>query len=188
VNVDDDASIVSANAQKQDRSNEELTIRIIDKDGVYAEQSTSAGYGVAQVSANIATSSPLRERDERGTGGGAATPSTTPEEFIELLVTVVYNDPEGRYQDADQAAGQLAALVHPDRRDEVVSDRDLPSPEAMADDSVTFELVESEVAEQSGSNSVLVRTVYTRSGERTERFYELRIGPENEWYIWDVGT
>lgn len=188
VNVDDDASIVSANAQKQDNSSEELTIRIIDRDSVYAEQSTSAGYGVGQVSANIATSSPIREREAGGSGGEAATPSATPQEFIELLVNFVYNDPEGRYQDTDQAAGQLVALTHPDRRDEVVPGRELPSPETLVDDSVTFELVESQVVEEKSSDSVVLRAVYTRSGERTERFYELRIGPENEWYIWAVKT
>jgi hypothetical protein len=187
VNVDDGANIVSANAQKQDNSNEELTIRIIHKDGVYAEQSTSAGYGVGQVSANIATGSPIRERDPVGSGD-SATPSMTPEEFVEFLVNTVYDDPEGRYQNADHAAQQLGALIHPDRRSEVIPGRGLPSPEAMADDDVTFELVESPVVEAKSANSVVVRVVYTQSGETIGRFYELRIGPEDEWYIWDVGT
>jgi len=53
VNVPDDASIISANAQKQDNSTEELTIRIVHRDEVVAEQSTSSGYGVAQVTERI---------------------------------------------------------------------------------------------------------------------------------------
>ncbi|SDG02606.1 hypothetical protein [Halorientalis regularis] len=53
VNVSDDASIISANAQKQDDSSEELTIRIVHRDEVVAEQSTSSAYGVAQVSENL---------------------------------------------------------------------------------------------------------------------------------------
>ncbi len=46
-------SIVSANAQKQEDNSEELTVRIIHQAETVAEQSTSAGFGVAQVSENL---------------------------------------------------------------------------------------------------------------------------------------
>lgn len=44
------AEVVSANAQKQDDSGQELTVQIIDESGVVAESSTTAEFGVAQVS------------------------------------------------------------------------------------------------------------------------------------------
>jgi hypothetical protein len=53
VNISDDASIISANAQKQEANSDTLTIRIVHQDEVVAEQSTSADYGVAQVSETI---------------------------------------------------------------------------------------------------------------------------------------
>lgn len=53
ITIDGDANIVSANAQKQDDSNEELTIRIVHNGEVVEEQSTSSAYGVAQVSTNL---------------------------------------------------------------------------------------------------------------------------------------
>lgn len=46
-------SIVSANAQKQEDNFEELTVRIIHQTETVAEQSTSAGFGAAQVSENL---------------------------------------------------------------------------------------------------------------------------------------
>jgi hypothetical protein len=51
--IPEDANIVSANAQKQDDSSEELTIRIVHEREVIAEQSTSSGYGLAQVSETL---------------------------------------------------------------------------------------------------------------------------------------
>jgi hypothetical protein len=53
VQVSNDANVVSANAQKQDDSGETLTIRIVHRDEVVAEQRTSASYGVAQVSTTL---------------------------------------------------------------------------------------------------------------------------------------
>ena len=53
IDLDDDAYIVSANAQKQDSGSDTLTIQI-SKDGkVVEESSTDAAYGVAQVSATL---------------------------------------------------------------------------------------------------------------------------------------
>jgi len=46
---DDDAMIISANAQKQDDSDDELTIQILEGGEVVAEESTTAEFGVAQV-------------------------------------------------------------------------------------------------------------------------------------------
>ncbi|WP_459194686.1 hypothetical protein [Halosimplex sp. J119] len=51
--VDNSADIVSGNAQKQDDGSGTLTAQIIVDGEVVNEQSTSAGYGVAQVSENI---------------------------------------------------------------------------------------------------------------------------------------
>lgn len=48
--VDESANVVSANAQKQDDSNQRLTIQIIVDEVVIAERSTTSEYGVAQVS------------------------------------------------------------------------------------------------------------------------------------------
>ncbi|WP_124195064.1 hypothetical protein [Natrarchaeobius chitinivorans] len=45
----DDSDIISANAQKQDDSDRELVIQILEDGEVVAEESTTAGYGVAQV-------------------------------------------------------------------------------------------------------------------------------------------
>lgn len=47
--VDGDPFIVSANAQKQDDSSNELVIEILEDGEVIASKRTSAGYGVAQV-------------------------------------------------------------------------------------------------------------------------------------------
>ena len=49
IDIDDDADIISANAQKQDDSDRELTIQILEDGEVVAEESTTAGFGVAQV-------------------------------------------------------------------------------------------------------------------------------------------
>lgn len=51
--VDNNASIVSGNAQKQDSGSGTLTVQILVDGEVIAEQSTSSEYGVAQVSENI---------------------------------------------------------------------------------------------------------------------------------------
>lgn len=53
IDMDDDASIVSANAQKMDDGSGTLTIQILKDGKVVEESSTDAGYGVAQVSANV---------------------------------------------------------------------------------------------------------------------------------------
>ena len=53
IDVDNSAHIVSANAQKQDASSSELTIQILKDGKVVKEASTSAEYGVAQVSASV---------------------------------------------------------------------------------------------------------------------------------------
>lgn len=45
----EDVNIVSANAQKQDDSSRELLIQILEDGEVVAEQSTTAEFGVAQV-------------------------------------------------------------------------------------------------------------------------------------------
>lgn len=52
IDIPDDASIVSANAQKMEANNEELTIQILRDGEVIQESSTTAEYGVASVSAN----------------------------------------------------------------------------------------------------------------------------------------
>lgn len=183
VNIDGDANIVSANAQKQDDSNDELTIRIINKNGVYAEQSTSADYGVAQVTANIATDSPIREREE---SDESSTPSTSPEEFIEFLINTIYNDPDNRYQNVDQVSSQLYGVIHPERAQNDLAPRELESLESIADDSVNFELINTEIIEDKG-NRVSMKVVYTKSDNRIERIYDLQLGPERtNWYVWDV--
>jgi len=51
--VDNNANIVSGNAQKQDSGSGTLTVQILVDGEVIAEQSTSGEYGVAQVSENI---------------------------------------------------------------------------------------------------------------------------------------
>lgn len=61
ISIEGDPLIVSANAQKQDDSSRELTVQIIENSEVIAEQSTSAGYGVAQVTSE----------DGAGSGGDA---------------------------------------------------------------------------------------------------------------------
>lgn len=61
IDIESDSLIVSANAQKQDDSSRELTVQIIENGEVIAEQSTSAGYGVAQVTSE----------DGAGSGGSA---------------------------------------------------------------------------------------------------------------------
>lgn len=53
IDLDDNAMIVSANAQKQDASGETLTIQILKDGNVVKEASTDAEYGVAQVSATV---------------------------------------------------------------------------------------------------------------------------------------
>jgi hypothetical protein len=183
VNVNDDADIVSANAQKQDASSGELTIRIVHRDGVYAEQSTSAEYGVAQVAANVTTDSPIRER----TGpDGSATPSASPEEFIDFLVNTIYDDPDNRFQNADQVSNQLYGVIHPDRRQNDLAPRELESLESIADDNVNIELVNSEIIDDNG-DQVSMRVAYTKAGDRIERIYDLQLGPERDaWYVWDV--
>jgi len=53
IDMDDDAMIISANAQKQDSSSDTLTIQILKDGKVVEESSTDAEYGVAQVSATL---------------------------------------------------------------------------------------------------------------------------------------
>ena len=53
IDMDDDASIVSANAQKMDGGSGTLTIQILKDGKVVEEANTDAEYGVAQVSANV---------------------------------------------------------------------------------------------------------------------------------------
>ncbi len=53
IDLDDDAYIVSANAQKQDSGSDTLTIQILKDGKVVEESSTDAAYGVAQVSATL---------------------------------------------------------------------------------------------------------------------------------------
>jgi len=50
IEIDGSPEIISANAQKQDDSSDELTIQILQDGEVVKESSTSAEYGVAQVS------------------------------------------------------------------------------------------------------------------------------------------
>ncbi|WP_254535261.1 hypothetical protein [Halomarina litorea] len=52
IDIDDSASIVSANAQKQDDRSGTLTIQILSNGEVLKESSTSAAYGVASVTAS----------------------------------------------------------------------------------------------------------------------------------------
>lgn len=53
IGVSYDASIISVNAQKQSDNSKTLTIRIVHKGKVVAEKSTSAAYGVVQVSETL---------------------------------------------------------------------------------------------------------------------------------------
>lgn len=53
IDMPDDASLISANAQKKDGSSKELTIQILKDGKVVKESSTTAEYGVAQVSASV---------------------------------------------------------------------------------------------------------------------------------------
>ncbi|MBS7258252.1 MAG: hypothetical protein KIG63_07375 [Methanobrevibacter sp.] len=53
IDMPDDASLISANAQKKDGSSNELTIQILKDGKVVKESSTTAEYGVAQVSASV---------------------------------------------------------------------------------------------------------------------------------------
>jgi hypothetical protein len=50
IDVPDDTLVVSANAQKQDRSPDKLTVQILRDGTVVAESSTTAEFGLAQVS------------------------------------------------------------------------------------------------------------------------------------------
>ncbi|WP_143823805.1 DUF6517 family protein [Halosegnis longus] len=58
--IEGDSFIVSANAQKQDDSSDTLTVQILENGEVIAERSTSAEYGIAQVTS------------EDGMGGGGS--------------------------------------------------------------------------------------------------------------------
>ncbi len=53
IDLDDDAYIVSANAQKQDGSSKTLTIQILKDGNVIEESSTDSAYGVASVSSSL---------------------------------------------------------------------------------------------------------------------------------------
>ncbi|WP_433630748.1 hypothetical protein [Halomicrococcus sp. NG-SE-24] len=53
VEVDSDANVVSANAQKEDGSGSKLTIQVLEDGNVVKETSTTAEYGVAQVTADV---------------------------------------------------------------------------------------------------------------------------------------
>ena len=53
IDMPDDASLISVNAQKKDGSSNELTIQILKDGKVVKESSTTAEYGVAQVSASV---------------------------------------------------------------------------------------------------------------------------------------
>lgn len=53
VEITGDVDIISANAQKQDDSSQELTVQILQDGQVIAEADTASGYGVAQVSESV---------------------------------------------------------------------------------------------------------------------------------------
>lgn len=53
IDMDDDAMIISANAQKMDSGSGTLTIQILKDGKVVEESSTDASYGVASVSATV---------------------------------------------------------------------------------------------------------------------------------------
>lgn len=53
IDLDDDAYIVSANAQKMDSSGRTLTIQILKDGNVVEESSTDTAYGVASVSGTL---------------------------------------------------------------------------------------------------------------------------------------
>lgn len=50
IDIEGSPNIISVNAQKQDDSDEELTVQILENDEVVKEASTTASYGLAQVS------------------------------------------------------------------------------------------------------------------------------------------
>lgn len=116
------------------------------------------------------------------------TPSFTPEEFIEYLVNTVYNDSENRFQNRDNVYRGVKAFVHPDRRTEVEFDNGLPPIDAILDDDVSFELVDTDIIEERSNTEVVIGVVYLQGGDRYTRAYELRMGPDTdyEWYIWDI--
>ena len=53
IDLDNDATVVSANAQKMDGGNSELTIQILKDGKVIEESNTDTEYGVASVSATV---------------------------------------------------------------------------------------------------------------------------------------
>lgn len=177
--ISSEAVTISANAQKRDDSSSELTIAIFEGESILQSASTRSSYGVAQVSANV------RGESSRTTEP-AIEPTFTPIEFVEYLVNTVYNDSEDRLRDESDATRAILTFVHPDRREDVSLGRGLPSPEAVVDDDVTFELIDTEVVEERSSTEVVVAVVYSQGGDRVTRRYELRIGPEDEWYVWEV--
>ncbi|QZX99179.1 hypothetical protein [Halobaculum rubrum] len=50
IDIDGSPNVITVNAQKQDGSDEKLTVQILESGDVVKETSTTAGYGVAQVS------------------------------------------------------------------------------------------------------------------------------------------
>ncbi len=64
IDIEDEPNIISANAQKQDDSSRELTIQILEDGVATAEESTTAEFGVAQVTFGDGVSS--------GGGGGSS--------------------------------------------------------------------------------------------------------------------
>lgn len=83
--------IVSANAQKQDDSSDELVIQILKGGKVIAEESTSAEYGIAQVTS---------EDDDSGSGSDGSSGST-------FEVKVEYN---GEWQGSVSAGGSSRSI------------------------------------------------------------------------------
>lgn len=71
--VDGDPFIVSANAQKQDDSNNELTVEILENGEVIAQESTTAGYGLAQVTSEDEYDSDDSSGDSNGDSSESST-------------------------------------------------------------------------------------------------------------------
>jgi hypothetical protein len=195
--VDNDAAIVSGNAQKQDQSTRRLLVQIIVDGDIVAEQATTASFGVAQVSARTGDS-PISNpavpyEPPEVTVANRETPTDTtwstgneadvPDEREAVTTAEAYYD---ALVGADPDA--LNALLHPDSPMEEFTDEDVSGFERF-----DHEIEDIEVASLDRDRGIaVVRSVVvlvereSSSRERIQSALELRVY-DGQWRLWQIG-
>lgn len=192
--VDDDAFVVSGNAQKQDNSGRELIVQIIVDGDVIAEEVTTTDFGVAQVAAEpsespmstprepyepvevtISEQEPTPDETTRETEAEPDVVSTaelSPEEVVEADTQAIVEGDEERYRELTHSESPILDEVSWEELD------GLP-------DDVSWEIIEIEVVERDDETVVVREEIIEEGPQGRFRFVsEYTLREENGWKIW----